>query len=81
MELKKFGMKRDAFVSFLKDKNISNWISSVEDKLEMELFLFSSQIDIVKQVKYSHLVDPSDDYDTMNSFDYSKISIVTSETK
>lgn len=74
LELKKYGNKRNELIDFLRKQNINNWVSSVEDKYEMELFLFSNSEEISTFVKYSRQLDPKEDYDKMNSFDYTKLS-------
>ncbi len=74
LELKKYGSKRNELIDFLRKQNINNWVSSVEDKYEMELFLFSNSEEISTFVKYSRQLDPKEDYDKMNSFDYTKLS-------
>ena len=74
MELKKFGSERNKLIEFFRKQEIKNWVSSVEDKYEMELFLFSNKEEISTLVKYSRQLDPKEDCDKMNSFDYAKLN-------
>lgn len=74
IQLKKFGYKRDNLLNYFKVQGITNWITSVEDKYEMELFLFGSANENFEIVEYRSEVDSNLDYEKLNSFEYSKIN-------
>lgn len=74
IDLKKFGDKRNDLITYFKKQEIYNWISSVEDKHEMELFLFSDEQKNSRLVEYLTQLDSNLDFEKLNSFDYSKIN-------
>lgn len=69
IELKKFGDRRNKLLNYLKEKGINNWISSVEDKSEMEFFIFLNQEGNSKYVEYLNEIDKNYN-ENLNSFVY-----------
>lgn len=74
IEVKKFGPKRENLLNYFIKQEINNWISSVEDKYEMELLLFSSIEKNTELVEYLTEIDSKLDYEELNSFDYSRLN-------
>lgn len=61
VELKKYSNERSHLVQFLKSKKITNWICSLENKYEMELFLFDGIENNSNVVSYLKTVTSNSD--------------------
>ncbi len=65
---------RTALIKFLQSNGIYSWVSDLEGKIAMELFIFNDPIEIAKQIEYKGFLQKDDpkrmDY---NYYEYVKI--------
>ncbi|RZK17999.1 MAG: hypothetical protein EOO43_12950 [Flavobacterium sp.] len=68
LSIKMSSTNRKLVISCYKENRITNWITSVEDKHKMELYLFLGLSENSKLINYLGELDTSADYDSLNSF-------------